>query len=354
MAIYLFGQDGITRVQETTFGTIGLHERADLQRLLREHIEVIAPKTLIISEEFAEWEGSRRRIDLLGVDETANLVVIELKRTEDGGHMDLQAIRYASMVSTLTFEHAADVFGRYLNRLGKVGQDPRGLILDFLGWDEPDEDQFAQDVRIVLAAGEFSKELTSSVLWLLDHDIDIRCVRMKPYSLDGKVLVDVQQIIPLPEVEEYQIQVREKVQKERQSRTSNIDFTRFDVRIGDEVHPSMWKRNAISLLCRRICEKGVDPAEIAAAFDWRSNRVWCVVDGTVDAADFRRLASDQALAAGATFDHRRWSCDDDELLHIKGKTYALSNQWGGEGWHRAMNLLKESYPQLKINFSAAS
>jgi hypothetical protein len=130
----------------------------------------------------------------------------------------------------------------------------------------------------------------------------------------------------LPEVEEYQIQVREKVQKERQARTSNVDFTKFDVRIGEEIHQSMWKRNAISLLCRRVCEKGIDPAEIAAAFDWRSNRVWCVVDGAVNAADFRRRAAEQVSAAGVPFDHRRWSCDDDELLHLKGKTYALSSQ----------------------------
>ena len=354
MAIYLFSQDGISSVQETTFSAIGLHERGDLQRLLRENIEVIAPRTLIISEEFAEWEGSRRRIDLLGIDEKANLVVIELKRTEDGGHMDLQAIRYASMVSTLTFDHAADVFGRYLDRVGKGDQDPRGSILDFLGWDEPDEDEFAQDVRIVLASAEFSKELTSSVLWLLDHDIDIRCVRLKPYTLDGRILVDVQQIIPLPEIEEYQIQVREKVQKERQARTSGADFTRFDVRIGDEVHPSMWKRNAISLLCRRLCEKGVDPNAIATAFSWRSNRVWFVVDGIVNSADFRKRANEQAAAAGSTFNSRRWSCNDDELLHLNGKTYTLSSQRGGEGWYRAMNLLKDSYPQFKISFAPSA
>ena len=35
--------------------------------------------------------------NLLCIDREANLVVVELKRTEDGGHMDLQAIRYAAM-----------------------------------------------------------------------------------------------------------------------------------------------------------------------------------------------------------------------------------------------------------------
>jgi hypothetical protein len=58
----------------------------------------------VIAEEFSEWEDSRRRIDLLGGDRDGNLVVIELKRTEDGGHMELQAIRYAAMVSALTME----------------------------------------------------------------------------------------------------------------------------------------------------------------------------------------------------------------------------------------------------------
>lgn len=354
MPIYRFGQSAIERVEETTFSSEGVRERADLQRLLREHIEVISPKTLVISEEFGEWEDSRRRIDLLGVDEKANLVVIELKRTEDGGHMDLQAIRYASMVSTLTFEQAAEVFRRHLTRLGKGEQDARAALLDFLGWDEPDDDQFAQDVRIVLASAEFSKELTSAVLWLLDHDIDIRCVRLKPYRLGDQILVDVQQIIPLPEVEEYQVQVREKVQKERQARINNVDFTRYDVQIGDEVHPSMWKRNAILLICRSLCQKGVSPDEIATLFYWRPNRVWYAVDGNADAAKFKKAALEQASTAGSQFDSRRWACDDDELLHVSGKTYAFSNQWGGEGWHRAMTVLRERYPQFMISYSPVS
>lgn len=58
MPIYLFEQNEINAVRETTFGEVGLHERRDLQRLLREHIEVIAPETLVISEEFGEWDES--------------------------------------------------------------------------------------------------------------------------------------------------------------------------------------------------------------------------------------------------------------------------------------------------------
>ena len=86
MPIYEFRPDGISPVDETSFNAASFHERRDLQRLLRENIDVISSETLIISEEFGAWEESRRRIDLLGIDKLANLVVIELKRTEDGGH----------------------------------------------------------------------------------------------------------------------------------------------------------------------------------------------------------------------------------------------------------------------------
>jgi len=55
---------------------------------------VISPDTLVIAEEFSEWTEGARRIDLLGIDKQANLVVVELKRDETGAHMELQALRY--------------------------------------------------------------------------------------------------------------------------------------------------------------------------------------------------------------------------------------------------------------------
>lgn len=352
MPIYEFTSSGINLVKETSFSEAGLHERRDLQRLLREHIEVVASETLIIAEEFGNWDDSRRRIDLLGIDKAANLVVIELKRTDDGGHMELQALRYAAMVSTMTFDQAADEYARHLEQSGENADDARARILEFLGWDAPDDDQFAQDVRIVLASAEFSKEITSSVLWLLDRGVDIRCVRMRPYNLDSRILVDVQQIVPLPEAAEFQIQVREKVRKERQARTTGADFTRYDVTIDGERYEAQWKRNAIHLVCRTLCLKhDVAPEALIHLFAWRPSYIWYWVEGHANEIEFERLASTKAANGGPTFSKRRWFCDDDDLFEVSGNTYAFSKQWGGDGWHRAMNLLKESYPRIGLEFT---
>ena len=217
MGLFELHQDRMSPVVGTTFRAEGIRERADLQRLLRDQIEIIAPETLIIAEEFGDWDESRRRIDLLGVDRDANLVVIELKRTEDGGHMDLQALRYAAMVSQMTFEQAVYAYSSYLAGRERE-EDAQAGLLEFLGWDEADEERFGQDVRIVLASAEVSKEITTSVLWLNDHGLDIRCVRLVPYQLDQRLLVHAEQIIPLQEAESYQVKVREKADRERTAR----------------------------------------------------------------------------------------------------------------------------------------
>ncbi len=85
MAIYQVTDTGLSETESTSFADAGFRERDHIQQLLKRQIDVIAPDTLIISEEFGDWENSRRRIDLLGLDKEGNPVVIELKRTQDGG-----------------------------------------------------------------------------------------------------------------------------------------------------------------------------------------------------------------------------------------------------------------------------
>jgi hypothetical protein len=217
MPIYEFVDSKLAELPVTQFSTAGIRERSDLQRALRDQIELISPDTLVIAEEFGDWDDSKRRIDLLGIDKQANLVVIELKRSEDGGYMELQAIRYAAMISTMTFEKAVDVFSRYLSERGRT-EDAEQTLLDFLGWIEPDKEAFAQDVRLVLAAADFSRELTTSVLWLNDHELDVRCVRLRPHADGKRVFLDIQQVIPLPETSEYFVGVREKATEVREAR----------------------------------------------------------------------------------------------------------------------------------------
>lgn len=220
MPLYEIQSDGLRELATTSFHAQNLRERQDLQRLFRNNVGVITPDILVLAEEFGDWEDSRRRIDLLGIDRDANLIVIELKRTDDGGHMELQAIRYAAMVSTMTFDDAVDAYASFISKQGKE-TNARESLLQFLGWDEPEEDRFAQDVQMILVSADFSREITSAVLWLNERSLDIRCVRLVPYIDQGRVLLDFQQVIPLPEAEEYQVRTKAKAQREKADRSTN-------------------------------------------------------------------------------------------------------------------------------------
>ena len=225
MPLYHLNGTELSSVEATRFVESAVREREDLQRVLRDRIEVVGPDLMVLAEEFSDWEDSRRRVDLLCLDEEANVVVVELKRSEGGGHMELQALRYAAMVSRLRFDRAAAAHARHLSGLGVTGDVEREAerrILDFLGWGEVEEERFAQQVRIVLVSADLSTELTTAVLWLNEQGIDIRCVRLRPHEFRGEVLLAVEQVIPLKSAEAYQVRLREKTERVRAERSESI------------------------------------------------------------------------------------------------------------------------------------
>jgi hypothetical protein len=312
MPIYNYINNELAKVDVTTFSHEGILERSNLQAALKEQIEIIAPDCLVISEEFAEWSGSRRRIDLLAVDKEANLVVIELKRDETGEHMDLQSLRYAAMVSTLTFKRAVEIFQRYLDESDRE-EDALMLLLKFLDWDEPQEEEFAVDVRIVLVSADFSKELTTSIMWLNDRNLDIRCVRLIPHNFEGKVLIDVQQVIPLPEAESYQIKIRQKNEERREAKKSQRDYTKY--RFDGEVYNK--RRLALAVVQHWIIKNNPrNLSELLEAFpqEIRGGGFFAPVQEAE--AKYKRQGRP-----------RHFLADEDIIKFPDSTQYAISNQW---------------------------
>jgi len=167
----------------------------------------------VVAEEFGDFEGVNRRIDLLCVDRVCKLVVVELKRTADGGHMELQALRYAATISTMTFTQVVGAFAKYRKSRGRADHTEETARADLLTWLELSDDEepvIPREVGIVLASEDFSQEITTTVLWLNEfHDFDIKCIRLSPSKLSERLLLDVQHVIPLPEASAYTVRVRE-------------------------------------------------------------------------------------------------------------------------------------------------
>ncbi len=336
----------IIQVEQTTFEILGLRERSDLQRLLRESIHIIDKDLYVLSEEYGDWEDARRRIDLLCLDREANLVVVELKRTEDGGHMELQALRYAAMLSTLTFENIVEAHSAFLRRSGSQ-TNSREAILQFLGASATQELTLGDDVRIVLASADFSRELTTTVLWLNERDLDIRCVRIRPYRWQGRTLVDIQQVLPLPEASDYQVKIREKaVEKRAAERKFNFDFSKYDLTIDRQRFPNLTKRALGFRVLRAAVDGGISPDELSKHLG-KAVTTWIItVDGTLSAPEFALEASKLATKWGK-YDLGRFFCGEGELVHKHGRSYAITNQWAINDIP-ALEAIAEKYPDLNL------
>ncbi|MGY3413076.1 RecB family endonuclease NucS [Bradyrhizobium sp. GM5.1] len=132
MVLFAVNQNKLEPVSETSYVNEAILERKHLQSLLKQHIAPLGDDLMVLCDEFSNWQDSSRRIDILCLTKEAQLAVIELKRTEDGGHMELQAIRYAAMVSSMTLDQAVLAHSHYLN------DDPERAkkeILEFLEFD---------------------------------------------------------------------------------------------------------------------------------------------------------------------------------------------------------------------------
>jgi len=348
MPLYEIQPTGLRRYDAAGFATLGIYERHDLQRLLRDEIGVLAADLLVIAEEFGDWEDSRRRIDLLALDKTGHLVVIELKRTDDGGHMELQALRYAAMVSAMSFEEIVAAYEAHLARhSGPVETDARSQLLAWLDAADPDEPPvISSDVRIVLVSADFGRELTTTVLWLNRFDgMDVRCVRLIPYQIDGRILLDIQQVIPLPEAGDYQVRVgRKNAQQERRG-SDRRDWTRYHIVVDGQASEDLNKRHAVRRMIQSLVERGVTAAAIG---------------GTLTPGRFRRLAGEhhseeEVKAAFAQqypgVDVRAWFTE--HAIVQDGSTWILRRIWG-RSTEPTLSALRDAFPHAKVSFETAS
>jgi hypothetical protein len=224
----------------------------------------------------------------------------------------------------MTFDEAVEAYRAYLTGRGS-NADPRSALLGFLGWSDPSDGRFAEDVRIVLAAADFGPEVTSTVLWLNKRDVDITCVRLQPYALNDTIMLDVQQIIPLPEEAVYQIQIRQKQREARVAADHAADRTRYDFATADTRQSSLSKRDVVLAIVRHIVSTGVTPEQVEAAAGRRE--IFVSVAGNIEGEQFK--AELTSLRPGDSIFPKRYFTADDQLFHSNDRTYALTNQWTG-------------------------
>ena len=222
--------NSISRLEEKSFKDLGFGERTHLQEWLANNPNALGEELLIIQKEFSGFNDTNERLDLLGLDKQGNLVVIENKLDDTGRDVAWQVLKYASYCSKLKKEQIRKIYQDYLDKYAN-GEKAEDNLVDFF-----DANDFAEislnsglTQRIIMVAGNFRKEVTSTVLWLLNYKLRIQCFKATPFQLNDQLLLDIEQIIPMREAEDYVISMADKTQDD--INTQEVTKSRYLLRI---------------------------------------------------------------------------------------------------------------------------
>jgi hypothetical protein len=177
--------NSIVPLKKRTFGELGFRERSNLQEWIAKEPSCLGEELLVIQKEFAGFADTNERLDLLAVDKQGLLVLIENKLDDTGRDVTWQALKYASYCSRLRADDIYKIYQDYLDRTDPDGLKASERIADFLGQDyDSGTINRGNTQRIILIAARFRKEVTSTVLWLLNFKLSIKCFVATP---GGKV-----------------------------------------------------------------------------------------------------------------------------------------------------------------------
>jgi hypothetical protein len=209
----------IMPIDRKSFSELGFKERQNLQEWLAKYPSALGEELLIIQKEFSGFTETSERLDLLALDKQGNLVLIENKLDDTGKDVVWQALKYASYCSSLKKEQIKDVYQTYLNKNNKdeTAEENLSEFFENIEYEEIQLNQ-GQAQRIILVAANFRKEVTSTVLWLLNYKLRIQCFQVQPFQHNEQLFLDIEQIIPMKNAEDYIISVADKTQEDINTR----------------------------------------------------------------------------------------------------------------------------------------
>lgn len=211
-------------IDNPTFKQLNFKE-ADVEEFLRKNIEIIfgeEESLLIVGQQVNNSE--RGRSDLTAIDESGNIVLIEIKRDADDiknrkEPFEFQAIRYAASYAKIKSPEVLvnKIFAPYIEKhkeefvLGDLTPIEKGqrIINDFLVSNNSLK-TFNQKQRIMLIASSFDSQTLSGVAWLISNNVDISCFSIMPLNIDGQYFLQIERILPPSRIEDFYVDIKDK------------------------------------------------------------------------------------------------------------------------------------------------
>jgi hypothetical protein len=253
----------------------GRIDELTLERHIAAQPALVGEPLLVLGRQLAEFEEDKDRLDVLAIDKDGEIVLIELKVTDDFRVTDLQALAYAGAYATRETEDLARTLRRHLERVptptsapteatsapaapnapgatgpsttdasgpqvsvdGDGGASPavaavaspataasvsldqaKARIVEFLELDDFEGWRPSQQVRIKLVAPSFPRRVLKNVKYLGDvYGMPVEAIAARLFETpDGQRVVAFERLLPLPGEDEFDLTLRRREELKRE------------------------------------------------------------------------------------------------------------------------------------------
>ena len=350
----------INKIKSCTFSDLKFREREHLQEWLENTPTAFGEddELLFIQKEFDGFDDTRERLDLLSIDKQGDLVIIENKLDDSGRDVTWQVLKYASYCSSLTTPQIRDIYQSYLDKKG-CSENAESNISEFLDINDFEDIQLNNNQRIILVSGSYRKEVTSTVLWLLQkYKLKIQCFKATPYSFEGQIFLNIEQIIPVHEVEEYTIKMAEKAQEDQSTQEKQVIRHKKRIEFWNLLLPKLnTKTNLfanVSPSKDNWINAGSGVSGVGFVFSVAKNYARTEVSMTRSSAEENKFIFDKLLkyreeieAQTGTLEWERM--DNKKACRIKHELLDVS-LYEKENWNKMVDFLIASMVKMEVAF----
>jgi len=222
----------------------GRVDELTLERWIVDNPDLVGEPLLVLGNQLAEFAEDKDRLDILALDRFGEIVLIELKVSEDFRVTDLQALAYAGVYAKRSSRDLAQTLQRHLQKQATAAADnaafespdggspstsPTVTIEDaiakiegFLEVEDFDEWQPSQHVRIKLVAPSFPRRVLQTVKWLGDvYSLRLEAIAVRLFETQPKTYaIAFERLLPLPADEDFDMTIREREDRQRAENAS--------------------------------------------------------------------------------------------------------------------------------------
>jgi hypothetical protein len=201
----------------------GRIDELTLERWIVERPDLMGEDLLVLGHQLADFEEDRDRLDVLALDRSGEIVLIELKVADEYRVTDLQALAYAGAYAKREPE---DLVATLVRHLRKRAEDPDAVTTDdaesaiatFIEVDDLADWRPSQHVRIKLVAPTFPRRVLQTVKWLGDvYSMRLEAITVRLFERGtGSFSLAFERMLPLPSEEQFDMTVREREDRKRQ------------------------------------------------------------------------------------------------------------------------------------------